>query len=145
MSSKKSKAQVTNRLAYGAGGAIASLVVNYAASKVALKNSDESTKEFARKYLPVGKAVLGTVVALTSKNGDIRDAAIGFAIVSGVEGLQANVPMFQISGLGDLWETIGNPYSYDALPGASMGKMYAKKESNYIAGMNEEISDNFIT
>lgn len=122
------------RLGYAAGGAVVSLLVNYGVKQI-VKNQDPSTQKTLGTALPIAKVVIGGLIAAQSKDARLRDFGLGMgAMAAGEFALQSGSQYFNvaISGWGDLYSQIGNPY-YDRLPGEGVGDIF--QDHNAIAGM----------
>ena len=124
----KSKASLdVEMLLYATGGALASLASNYLVGQV-IKNQGQNVKDTVDKFLPIAKAAGGYFLTTMSKDARLAYAGIGVMAESATEfalkaGSQYFVPS-AVSGFGDVFTSIGDPYRYDSLPGASMGSMH---------------------
>lgn len=113
-------------LLYTAGGAVAALGLNVLLNRATENMSTESKKTLG-KVVPFVKIAGGYLLADKAPSqtlaymgvGVMAEGAIEAAIVAAPETFSI-VPT--IAGFGDMYTAIGNPYSYDALPG--VGRMY---------------------
>lgn len=124
----KSKVAVDmEALMYASGGALISLSANYLVGQ-AIKNQGQNIKDTVDKFLPLAKAAGGYFLTTMSNDSRLAYAGIGVMAESATEfALKAGSKYFvpsAVSGFGDVFTAIGDPYKYDSLPGASMGAMY---------------------
>ncbi len=109
-------------LLYTAGGAVAGLAIN-AFLKKATANMSVESQQTLSKAMPFVKIAGGYLLADKAPSQALAYMGIGLTAEGAIEAALVAAPdTFAISGFGDMFTAIGNPYSYDALPG--VGRMY---------------------
>lgn len=127
-------------LAKVAAGGLVGLALNAAIKKA---TASMPNKEMIEKAVPLAKAAAGFLMTKQKGNllpymglGMIAEGAVEAALV-----LAPDIFDINVSGFGDVYTSIGNPYEYDALPGGSINSyMYddTTEGDELIAGTDSE-------